>query len=99
MTSAERSIIAQQQVIPDRCRNVQQTNSCKTSVSKVLTQGTAAEVLERARLSAAQAQQLEERLVLLQEEEKKTDKTDKQPWRSWSFNHGNEQKGQLTWDM
>lgn len=71
MTSAERSIVAQQQVIPDRGRNVQQTNSCKTSVSKVLTQGAAAEVLERARLSDVQAQQLEERLVLLQEEEKK----------------------------
>lgn len=75
MTSVERSIVAQQQVIPDRGRNVQQTHSCKTSVSKVLTQGAAAEVLERARLSATLAQQLEERLVFLQEEEEKKTQT------------------------
>ena len=48
-------------------------------------------MLERARLSSTLAQQLEERLVLLREEEKK------QRGRSCSFDHDNKPKGQLTW--
>lgn len=74
VTSVERSIVTQQQVIPDRGRDVQ-TDSCVTSGSEVLTQGAATEMLERARLSATLAQQLEERLVLLREEENQTTNT------------------------
>lgn len=71
----ERSIVLQQQVIPDGGRNVQETDSCVTSGSEVLTQGAATEMLEGARLSATLAQQLEETLMLLREEGRKKNQT------------------------
>lgn len=97
VTSVERSIGAQQQVVPDRGRDVQKSHSCVTSGSEVPTQSAATEVLERARLRATLAQQLQERLVLLREEGNKTKRTGNQQWRSRRFHHENEQKGQLTW--
>lgn len=83
MTSEERPIVPQQQIFPDRGRNVQHTDSCVTSGPEVLPQSAAAEMLQRARPGPALTQHLDERLVLLRG--RRGGGADNQYWRNCSF--------------
>lgn len=81
MKSLERPIVAQQQVIPHRAGNVQFTDCWVTSGSEAQAYSTSTEMLQRARLTAPLAHQVQESPVLLRQAG-----TNKQTLQRWMAN-------------